>query len=80
MMNDTLKLRTKIALRIGRLRRSQGLTQKEVAEYLGINHLTYRGYENCKSSIPLCVLVRMADVFNVTLDYLLCREGSAADD
>ena len=37
------------------------------------NTLTYRGYENCKSDIPLFYLVRIADVLETSLDYLAGR-------
>ena len=35
--------------------------------------LTYRGYENCKSNIPLFYLVRIANALDSTLDYLAGR-------
>ncbi len=47
---------------------------------ININHLTYRGYENCKSDIPIVYLVRLADEFGVSMDYLTGRTDSKTGD
>ena len=52
------------------------LTQEQLSSQISINHLTYRGYENCKSDIPIVYLIRLADVFGVSLDYLTGRTES----
>ena len=49
----------------------EGLTQKEVAEILGVARSTYAGWESGKDIIPLPKLVIFANHFKVTLDYLV---------
>lgn len=67
------RLRETVAHRIKNLRLEAKLTQEELANQINTNFLTYRGYENCKSDIPLALLIRVADVFDVSLDYLTGR-------
>ena len=66
-------MRVTIAQRIRSCRAERKLTQEEVAEKINANSLTYRGYENCRSDIPIAYLVRIADLFDVSLDYLAGR-------
>lgn len=66
-------MRVTIAQRIRACRAEQKLTQEEVAEKINANSLTYRGYENCRSDIPTAYLVRIANLFDVSLDYLTGR-------
>lgn len=73
-LNEARKeMRELIAHKLQSLRLEQKLTQQELAIKVDINHLTYRGYENCKSDIPIVYLIRLADVFEVSLDYLTGR-------
>lgn len=67
------QMRELIAHRIKVLRMEAKLTQEELSIKTGINRLTYRGYENCKSDIPLVYLIRIADYYQVSLDYLTGR-------
>jgi len=62
-----------IASRIKAERTKHNMTQEEISEKINSNALTYKGYENCKSDIPIVYLVRIANVFNVSLDYLTGR-------
>lgn len=62
-----------VAERLNQLRKSKGLYQKEVASRIGVNVITLSGYEIGKSEPPLEVLVRLADLYSVSLDYLMCR-------
>lgn len=61
-----------VAARLQQTRKECGLTQKEVAERIGINTLTLSGYEIAKSEVNIEVIVRLAKVYNVPTDYLLC--------
>ena len=69
-------MRETIAKRIKGCRMEMKLTQEQLSSQISINHLTYRGYENCKSDIPIVYLIRLADVFGVSLDYLTGRTES----
>lgn len=61
-----------VAARLQQARKDCGLTQKDVAERIGVNMLTLSGYETGKSEVNIEVIVRLAKVYNVPTDYLLC--------
>lgn len=65
--------RIKLARRLKALRMERGFSQEQLSDAINANYLTYKGYENCKSDIPLFYLVRIADVLDTTLDYLAGR-------
>ncbi len=54
-------------------RKLNGFTQREVAEHLGIAQPSYIRYENGSSQPSLENLVKLADLFDVSVDYLLGR-------
>lgn len=51
-----------------------GYTQREVAEYLHITQPSYIRYENGASEPTLENLVKLADLFDVSVDELLGRK------
>lgn len=57
-------------MNIRKLRELKGITQKECAKQLGFEIVTYNGYENEKREPDIKTLCRIADYFNVSLDYL----------
>ena len=59
--------------RIRNLRIDRGLTQKQVAEYLNIKQNTDSQYEIGVLNYPVDVVVKLADYYNVSTDYLLGR-------
>lgn len=59
--------------RIGDLRTDGDIKQIEVAKYLGVNQGTYSDYENGKINIPVEMLMKLADFYGVSLDYLTGR-------
>lgn len=65
--------KTAVAQRLQQVRKERGLMQKEVADRTGINAVTLSGYEIAKSEPNMEALVRLADVYGVSLDYLMCR-------
>lgn len=56
------------------LRKQKGLYQKDVANFLGVDRTTYVKYENGVSEPDYNTLVKLAEFFNVSVDYLLGRE------
>lgn len=56
------------------IREDRELTQKEVAEKTYISKKTYERYENGERIPPIDFMIRLADLYNVTLDYLCDRE------
>lgn len=57
------------------LRIDGGFTQKQIAGYLGISQNTYSQYEIGVLNYPVDVLVKLADFYEVSVDYLLGRTG-----
>ncbi len=55
-------------------RKAFGLTQREVANHLGIKQPSYIRYEKGEAQPTLENLVKLADLFDVSVDYLLGRE------
>ena len=68
-----IERKAEVAERLQQVRKESGLMQKEVADRTGINMVTLSGYEIGKNEPNMEALVRLADVYNVSLDYLLCR-------
>lgn len=60
--------------RLRDLRKDHGLTQQNIADFLGMQRLVYSRYERGYRSIPVEYLVKLADFYHVSLDYILERE------
>ena len=60
-----------IGARIKSLREEYGLTQKELADFLGVTPKAISFYELEQRSPSWDMVVQLADKFNVTTDYLL---------
>ncbi len=65
MFSETLK----------ELRKSKKLTQKQVAEKLGIKYTTYNGYEKGINEPPMETIVRLAFLFNCSTDIILQKDN-----
>ena len=59
--------------RIYDLREDSDLTQKKIAEYLGIHPNVYRRYEKGARDFPVELVIKLADYYHVSTDYLLGR-------
>jgi transcriptional regulator with XRE-family HTH domain len=59
--------------RIRNMREDKDITQAQMAEYLSIHQTTYSDYEIGNLNIPVQVLVKIADLFETSVDYLLNR-------
>lgn len=55
------------------IRTKRNLTQQAVADYLGCSSVVYSRYETEKREPSLDTILKMADLFDVTVDYLLGR-------
>ena len=60
--------------RIRDLREDKDKTQKEIATYLNMQLTVYQRYERGEREIPLWAAIRLADYYNVSLDYLVGRK------
>ena len=59
--------------RIRDLREDHDLTQAEVAAYLGMKQPQYFRYEQGYRDVPTDILIRLADYYRTTTDYILGR-------
>ena len=63
--------------RIRDLREDRDLTQREIAGVLGVSQTGYSKYETGENDIPTQVLLKLADYYNTSVDYLLGRTDDA---
>ena len=61
------------------LRKAKGMTQKELAERVGVSDKTVSHWERDESAPDISVLPILADIFGVTVDELLRGEKAPAD-
>lgn len=59
--------------RIRDLREDRDLTQKQIAQMLGMSQTGYSKYETGENDIPTSVLIKLADFYGTSVDYLLGR-------
>ncbi|MEA5042137.1 MAG: helix-turn-helix transcriptional regulator [Oscillibacter ruminantium] len=64
--------------RIRDLREDRDQTQQQVANYLNMHRSVYRRYENGEREIPVWAVVKLADLYNTSTDYLLGRINNPA--
>ena len=60
------------------LREDAGLTQTQVAKYLGMSQTGYSKYETGENDIPTQVLIRLAQLYRTSTDCLLGLRGRRA--
>lgn len=56
--------------RLRDLREDKDLTQTELVQILGMHKTTYTNYEQGKRDIPFSLAIRLAEFYNVSLDYI----------
>lgn len=62
-----------LSKRLKECRKAKGLTQMQVATYCDITEKAYQNYELMTREPKLEILVRIADLYQVSLDYLTGR-------
>ena len=62
----------KVGARIAKLRNENNITQIELAEKLGVTDLAVSKWETGGGFPDITLLPQIADIFNVSVDYLLC--------
>lgn len=60
--------------RLKELRKEKQITQSEIAKFIGISQNSYSYWENGKVKIDNESIIKLANYFNVSVDYLLGRE------
>jgi len=61
-------------IRLNQTRKEKGYTAQQMADKLTVSLSTYRKYESGHRSPNLEMLAKIADILEVTADYLLCRD------
>lgn len=56
--------------RLRDLREDHDLTQDQLVARLGLNKTTYTNYEQGKREIPFALAIRLAQLYNVSLDFI----------
>ena len=62
--------------RLRQLRKEKGLTQAQVAIYCDITEKAYQNYELMSREPKLDILIRIADFYKVSIDYLVGRTNN----
>lgn len=62
--------------RIRALREDRDLSQREVAQMLGMSQTGYSKYETGENDIPTHILIKLADFYDTTTDYILGRTAN----
>ena len=57
--------------RIRNLREDSDMNQTKVANYLGMSQTGYSKYETGENDIPTAVLIKLAKLYDVSIDYML---------
>lgn len=71
--------RTSAGLNITAARRRRGMTQAQLAAKASLDKTTVSYYERRCQAIPLDALRRIAEVLNISTDFLLNGDATAAD-
>lgn len=58
-------------MRLKELREQNDLRQQQLAVYLNIRQNTYSQYENEQRCLPLDALIKLAEYYNTSTDYIL---------
>ena len=66
--------------RLKELRINKNLTQANVADILNIQREVYRRYETGSRSMPIELWIKLADYYDVSLDYLVGRTSENFGD
>ena len=56
-------------------RKSHNFTQQFVADKIGVTVRAYQQYEQGKYEPNIERLIALADLFDITVDFLICRNG-----
>ena len=72
-MGDIMRYEMMRFENIRNLRIDGGYTQRQIAEYLGVSQNTYSQYEIGVLNYSVDVLMKLADFYGVSVDYLLDR-------
>lgn len=62
--------------RLRDLREDKDMNQTQVAKMLGMSQTGYSKYETGENDIPTTILIKLADYYDVSVDYILNRTNN----
>ena len=68
------KIMPEFSVRVKALRKEKRYKQKEMADLLGCTDRNYQKLEYGLTNVPSLTLIKLADFFDVSTDYLLGRD------
>ncbi len=71
MYYDIVLTVIKMRMRIRDLREDADLTQQQIADYLLCDQSLYSKYERGERDVPLAVMVKLAEFYKTSIDYLV---------
>ncbi len=69
-------MRKVLAERLKECRKAKGYTQLQAAVYCDITEKTYQNYELMTREPKIEILIRIADLYDVSIDYLVGRTNT----
>lgn len=66
-------------MRLKELRKARKYKQTEIAEMLSCSQGVYSRYENEEREPPFDIIKKLADIYGVTVDYLMGRDETATE-
>ena len=69
-----------VGKRIAKLRKQEGLTQKQLADKLGVSNKAISKWETGEGFPDITMIPKLSAIFNVSSDYLLSKESEAFAD
>lgn len=69
-----------VGKRIAKLRKQEGLTQKQLADKLGVSNKAISKWETGEGFPDITMIPKLSAIFNVSSDYLLSKESEALAD
>lgn len=70
-----MKVGKEAGRRLKEWRKTKGLTQKALAQILGVSQQTVASWEVGRTEIPLWALKKLKEEFNLDLNWLIAGEG-----
>lgn len=72
MTNNPIEIRQRIGRTIVELRKSRGISQRQICEYSGLSQKYVSDIENGKRNLGIDTIVMLANFFNISIgDFLL---------
>ena len=62
--------------RLRDLREDKDLSQTKLAKIIGMSQTGYSKYETGENDIPTAILIKLADYYGVSIDYILNRTNN----